>query len=157
MSAIACDSNQSQQPVRRRDRAAAYQAAAEQETGRRRRFTFGEGGGVPQRPPSICPRTSPKPMAAERQPIGGIHAGIAASEAREEAGVKVDKADDVESVVLERRIQQGMHVTAQIVEVSVWHEGAGDWIVALVSEQPLLDRPEIAALKAMAIERPDQT
>ena len=70
--------------------------------------------------------------------------------------MKVDKADDVEAVVLERRLQQGMHVTAQIVEVSVRHQGAGDWVVALVSEQPLLDRPEIAVLQAMAIERPDQ-
>ena len=70
--------------------------------------------------------------------------------------MKVDEAYHVETVVLERSLEEGAVALAQVFEVGVGHKGARHGVVALVSEQAFLDRAQVAALESVPVKGPDQ-
>ena len=80
MSSATLDSSQSEQAVGRRDRAAPDQAPRDQQPGGGRGLAFVEARRVAQRTPAVGASAAPEAVAAERQPVGGVHAGVAPSQ-----------------------------------------------------------------------------
>src|ERR1700716_4312716 len=70
--------------------------------------------------------------------------------------MKVNKADHVKAVVLERRFQEFKRPGAKVVEIRVWYQRARDWIVALVAQDSLFDHSQRAAFEAMAVKGADE-
>ena len=70
--------------------------------------------------------------------------------------MEVDEADYVEAVVLEGRLQKISRAGAQVVEIRVRHQRAGQRIVSLIAKDSFLDHPQGAAFEAMAVQRQHQ-
>ena len=92
-------------------------------------------------------------MASQREPVISVHVDIRSLQPAQETRVEVHQADHIEPVVLERRFEEVARTHAQVIEIGIRHERAWEWIVALVTEHPLLDKTQVAHLEAMAVER----
>jgi len=87
-------------------------------------------------------------VAAERVPVAGLHPGVGAAEPMEEAVEEVLKAEDVLPVVLEGRLQGRAPAAAEVVEVRLRDQVAGDVVLPLEAEQPFFHGAQGAPLEA---------
>jgi len=142
-----------EQSIRRRDGAATHQPARDPEGRGRCLFALLESGRIAQRAPSVGARSAPETMPAQSEPVGRIHVRIRAAQSPQQKRVQVHEADHVEAVVLEHELQHLAWPVVHVLEVRVRRERSGDRVLALVTEEPLLDRAKGAALHSMAVKR----
>ena len=95
-------------------------------------------------------------MPSEGEPVIRVHVDVGALEAAKQTRVKMDQADHVEAVVLERRFEKIKRAGAKEVEIGVGHQGAGQRIVAFVAQDALLDITQRARFEAMPVQRANE-
>src|ERR1700730_925940 len=83
----------------------------------------GKAGRIAKGSPAVSASSAAKPVTAERKPVGGIHRRVAAFEPGQEARVQMDKADDVQAVVLQDGVQHRARAGTAASETCVGAEG----------------------------------